>query len=368
MKLLKYSILGITIAEIIFWVIVVSLYFFLGEFAPHLEWTKGPWGIYLVAFPLASLAYLIDLRWKIRATEQLADNDLFPALFKGFSAGRQTRKFILWRIGAAFLFFGILGPKVGSKLVEVESKGSDIIIAIDVSNSMLSEDLGIARIEVAKQTVLRTLSKLGSDRVGLVVFAGEAYVQCPLTSDYSSLKIFLNSVNTDLIATQGTALGNAIDVSVKAFENAPENGRSIIILTDGENHEDDAVAAASRAQSEGITVHILGLATPEGGPVPKLSSNGKKIGFIEDINGSPVVSRLDEPSLIATAQASGGLFSRSNKSYVNLDPVLDALAQTEKTANSDIRYTDYDHKFQIFLLISIFLLSLEALIPNTLRR
>ena len=368
MKLLKYSIIGITIAEIIFWVAVVSLYFFLGEFAPHLEWTKGHWGIYLIAFPVASLAYLINLRWKIRATEKLADAGLFPSLFKGFSPGRQTRKFILWRLAAAFLFFGILGPKVGSKLVEVESKGSDIIIAIDVSNSMLSEDIGAPRIEVAKQTVLRTLSKLGSDRVGLVVFAGEAYVQCPLTSDYSSLKIFLNSVSTDLIATQGTALGNAIDVSINAFENAPENGRSIIILTDGENHEDDAVAAASRASSEGITVHILGLATPEGGPVPKLSKNGNKIGFIEDENGSPVVSRLDEPSLIATAQAGSGLFSRSNKSYVNLEPILDALAQTEKTANSDIRYTDYDHKFTIFLLISIFLLTLEALIPNTLRR
>ena len=368
MKLLKYSIIGITIAEIIFWVAFVSLYFFLGEFAPHLEWTKGDWGIYLIALPVASIAYLINLRWKMKASEKLADSGLFPTLFKGFSPGRQTRKFILWRLAAAFLFFGILGPKVGSKLVEVESKGSDIIIAIDVSNSMLSEDLGAPRLDIAKQSVLRLLSNLGSDRVGIVIFAGEAYVQCPLTSDYSSLKIFLNAVNTDLIATQGTALGNAIDVSVKAFENAPENGRSIIILTDGENHEDDAVASASKAQAEGITVHILGLATAEGGPVPKLNNRGKKIGFIEDENGNPVVSKLDEPSLIAAAQAGGGLFSRSNKSYVNISPVLDALAQTEKTANSDIRYTDYDHKFQIFLLVSIFLLALEAIIPNTLRR
>lgn len=365
MKQLKYSIIGITIAEILFWVIVAALYFFLQEFAPHLEWHKGTWGVYLIALPVASLAYLINLRWKITATEKLADANLFPTLFRGFSPGRQTWKFLIWRIAAALLFFGILGPKVGSKLVEVESKGSDIVIAIDVSNSMLSEDLGVSRIEVAKQTVLRALSKIGTDRVGLVVFAGEAYVQCPLTSDYSSLKIFLNSVHTDLIATQGTALGNAIDISVKAFENAPENGRTIIVLTDGENHEDDAVAAASRALSEGITVHILGLATPEGGPIPKLNNRGRQIGFIEDETGSPVVSKLDEASLIATAQAGGGLFSRTNKSYVDLGPVLSALSQTEKTANSDIRYTDYDHKFQVFLIISLLLLFLEAIIPNT---
>lgn len=368
MKQLKYSIIGITIAEIIFWSCVAALYFFLHEFAPHLEWHKGQWAIYLIALPVASLAYLVNLKWKISATEKLAEANLFPALFKGFSPGRQTWKYLIWRIAVALLFFGVLGPKVGSKLVEVESKGSDIIIAIDVSNSMLSEDLGVARIEVAKQTVLRTLSKLGTDRVGLVVFAGEAYVQCPLTSDYSSLKIFLNSVNTDLITTQGTALGNAINVSIKAFENAPENGRTIIVLTDGENHEDDAVAAASEAQSAGITVHILGLATPEGGPIPKLNNRGRQIGFIEDESGSPVVSKLDEASLIATAQAGGGLFSRTNKSYVDINPVLDALSQTEKTANSDIRYTDYDHKYHAFLLISIFLLALEALIPNTYTR
>ena len=190
---------------------------------------------------------------------------------------------------------GLLGPKVGSKLVEVESKGSDIVVAIDISNSMMAEDLGPPRLDIAHQTIKRLLSKLGSDRVGIVVFAGEAYVQCPLTSDYSSLKIFLKSVSTGLISTQGTAIGNAIDVSLKAFENAPETGRSILILTDGENHEDDPVAAAASANEQGVTVHVLGLASTEGAPVPKFSKNGKKIGFLpqeQDTNLNMVIKEL----------------------------------------------------------------------------
>jgi Ca-activated chloride channel family protein len=200
--------------------------------------------------------------------------------------------------------------------------------------------------------------------VGIVVFAGEAYVQCPLTSDYSSLKIFLNSVSTGLISTQGTAIGNAIDVSLKAFENAPETGRSILILTDGENHEDDPVAAAASANEQGVIVHVLGLASTEGAPIPKFSKNGNKIGFLEDASGQPVVSKLDESTLLATAQAGGGLFTKASNSFVDISPTLDAFSKSLKSRSSDVRFTDYDHKFQIFILLSIVLLLLESFIPN----
>jgi Ca-activated chloride channel family protein len=229
---------------------------------------------------------------------------------------------------------------------------------------MMTEDLGPSRLRVAHQTVERLLSKLGSDRVGLVVFAGEAYVQCPLTSDYSALKIFLNSVSTDLVSTQGTALGTAIEVSLQAFENAPENGRSILILTDGENHEDDAVAAAAKANDAGVTVHILGLATPEGGPVPRFNKRGKKIGFLETKEGQPVVSKLDESTLIATARAGGGVFTRAQRSFIDVNPILDEFAKSLKTQSTDVRFTDYDHKFQFFILLSIILLVMESIIPN----
>ena len=361
---MSYSILGVCIAELLFWIIVGVCALIIGEFAPHLEWHNLDLWLIAAALPVSSIAYLINLRWKVNAVGKLADTHLAQTLITGFSAGRQTWRFLLWRLALAFAILALLGPKVGSKLVEVESRGSDIMIAIDVSNSMMAEDLGPSRLEIAHQTIKRLISKMGSDRIGIVVFAGEAYVQCPLTSDYSSLKIFLNSVSTGLISTQGTAIGNAIVVSLKAFENAPETGRSILILTDGENHEDDPVAAAAEAFNQGVVVHVLGLASLEGSPIPKLSKNGNRIGFIEDASGQPVVSKLDESTLLATAQAGGGLFTRAVNSYVDINPTLDAFSKTLKTRSSDIRFTDYDHKFQILIALSIFLLVLESLIPN----
>jgi Ca-activated chloride channel family protein len=212
------------------------------------------------------------------------------------------------------------------------------------------------------------LSKLGSDRVGLVIFAGQAYVQCPLTSDYNSLKIFLNTITPDLISVQGTALGEAIDVSVLAFENSAESSRSILLITDGENHEDDPVESASKARDAGISVHIIGLATPEGAPIPNYDKRGRKVGFIQEADGSPVVSKLDETVLVASATAGGGSFTRAKKSFVNITPVLDALSKAEKTRISNVMFTDYDHRFQTFLIFALILILLESLIPNQISR
>jgi Ca-activated chloride channel family protein len=364
MKQLKPIIVGVSIAEIVFWVAVGAATIVLHEFAPHLEWNKIEWLRILAILPLVAIAYIMHVNWKIKASKKLADADLLDGVLSKFSPRRDTWKFLVWRMAVALTIFAVLGPKVGSKLVEVESKGSDIIIAIDVSNSMLSEDLGTSRLAIATQTVERFISKLGSDRLGLVVFAGEAFVQCPLTSDYNSLKTYLKSVSPKLINTQGTAIGGAIDVCLKAFENAPENGRSILILTDGENHEDDPVAAASKANKSGVTVHVLGIATPEGGPIPKFNIRGEQIGFIQASDGKPVVSKLDESSLIATSQAGGGLFTRANKSFVNINPTIEAFNKTLKIATTDVRYTDYDHRYQILLLLSLVLIILEVLIPH----
>jgi Ca-activated chloride channel family protein len=275
---------------------------------------------------------------------------------------------VIWRLAIAAIIFGLLGPKVGSRLQEVETKGADFVIALDVSNSMLAEDLGLDRLTLARQTVERILNKLGGDRVGLVVFAGEAYVQCPLTSDYSAIKLFLNSISPGIVSTQGTALGQAIEVSVKAFENAPESSRAILLITDGENHEDDPVSAASTAYESGITVHILGVATPEGAPIPNLDSRGRRVGFVQDSNGQPVVSRLDESVLVATVQAGGGSFSRANRNYIDITSVLEALNKEEKTRISNVTFTDYDHKFQFFLLLALGLIVLESLIPHPIFR
>lgn len=360
--------MGVILAELIFWLIVAAAILFANEFAPHIELHRKDLILLLFALPIATISFLIHLKWKMKAVGKLSEEKLAESTFPRLSMGREVWRFLIWRIAVAAIVLGGLGPKVGSKLQEVESQGSDLVIAIDISNSMMAEDLGMDRISLAKRTVERVLAKLGSDRVGLVIFAGQAYVQCPLTTDYSALKLFLNTISPDLISIQGTALGEAIDVSVLAFKNSPESSRSILLITDGENHEDDPVAAASRAREKGIYVHIIGLASPEGAPIPKYDRSGRKVGFIQGADGAPVVSRLDESVLVATATAGDGSFTRAKKSFVNISPIIDALNTAEKTRTSNVMFTDYDHRFQIFLLMALCLIILESFIPHVTRR
>jgi len=360
--------LGVMLAELVFWVFVAAGVLFVNEFAPHIELHREDLILLLFALPIATVSFLIHLKWKMKAVAKLSDEKLAASTFPRLSMGREVWRFLIWRLAIAMVIMGGLGPKVGSKLQEVESQGSDLVIAIDISNSMMAEDLGMDRLSLAKRTVERVLAKLGGDRVGLVIFAGQAYVQCPLTSDYSALKLFLNTISPDLISIQGTALGEAIDVSVLAFKNSPESSRSILLITDGENHEDDPVAAASRAREQGISVHIIGLATPEGAPIPKYDKRGRKVGFIQGTDGAPVVSRLDETVLVATATAGDGSFTRAKKSFVNISPIVNALNSAEKTRTSNVMFTDYDHRFQILLLIALCLIVLESCIPHTTSR
>jgi len=360
--------LGVILAELVFWVILAAGVVFANEFAPHIELHRKDLILLLFALPIATVSFLIHLKWKIKAVAKLSEEQLAETTFPRLSMGREVWRFLIWRLAVAMIVLGGLGPKVGSKLQEVESQGSDLVIAIDISNSMMAEDLGMDRMSLAKRTVERVLAKLGGDRVGLVIFAGQAYVQCPLTSDYSALKLFLNTISPDLISIQGTALGEAIDVSVLAFKNSPESSRSILLITDGENHEDDPVAAASRAREKGVFVHIIGLATPEGAPIPKYNKSGRKVGFIQGADGAPVVSRLDESVLVATATAGDGSFTRAKKSFVNISPIINALNTAEKTRTSNVMFTDYDHRFQIFLIIALCLVVLESFIPHTTSR
>lgn len=360
--------LGVILAELVFWVILAAGVVFANEFAPHIELHRKDLILLLFALPIATVSFLIHLKWKMKAVAKLSEEQLAETTFPRLSMGREVWRFLIWRLAVAMIVLGGLGPKVGSKLQEVESQGSDLVIAIDISNSMMAEDLGMDRLSLAKRTVERVLAKLGSDRVGLVIFAGQAYVQCPLTTDYSALKLFLNTISPDLISIQGTALGEAIDVSVLAFKNSPESSRSILLITDGENHEDDPVAAASRAREKGVFVHIIGLATPEGAPIPKYNKSGRKVGFIQGADGAPVVSRLDESVLVATATAGDGSFTRAKKSFVNISPIINALNTAEKTRTSNVMFTDYDHRFQIFLIIALCLVVLESFIPHTTSR
>ena len=259
----------------------------------------------------------------------------------------------------------MLAPKMGTRLKEVEAQGVDIMIALDVSRSMLAEDLGMSRLDLAKRTIERIVAKLDGDRAGLVVFAGDAYVQAPLTLDLTAVKLFLDAIGPEAIPVQGTAIGTAIEQCVQSFDPESQASKVVLVLTDGENHEDDALARADEAAAAGIMVHAAGMASESGGPIPQFDRYGRQAGYKEDKSGQPVVSTLDERMLVAMVEAGGGTYVRARPGFVDLDPFLNSLGDLETGSTNTVAYTDYVHQYPWFFFIALVLLLAEGIWPMT---
>jgi Ca-activated chloride channel family protein len=241
----------------------------------------------------------------------------------------------------------------------VNKKGVEIIIALDVSNSMMSQDIKPNRLERAKMAISRMIEKLSNDKVGLIVFAGDAFVQLPITTDYSSARLFLSTINTDVVPVQGTAIGEAIDVAVKSFTPETETSKAIIVITDGENHQDDAQAAAAAAREKGIYVHTIGMGLDRGAPIPE---KGKPGEFMKDGSGNIVVSKLDESTLRSIADAGDGLYVRASNTDVGLNTLLEEVNQMEKTLLEERVYSDYAEKYQYFIIAGLLFVFVEFLV------
>src|SRR6195952_3819015 len=261
------------------------------------------WG--LAAIPVFLLFFIRVTRWKSKAIKALGDRNVIDKIVPDVSFSTPRLKFILFILAYVFLIIGIADPQIGSKMEEEKRKGADLMILLDVSNSMLSQDMVPNRLENAKQAIAQLIDNLHSDRIGIIVFAGEAYVQLPVTTDYSAAKLFLNTINTNMVPTQGTAIGAAIDLGMKSFDFKNGTGKAMIIITDGENHEDDAVAAAKNATDKDVTVHVIGVGSPEGAPIP-IYQGSKQIGFHLDSAGKTVVSKLNEEMGKEIAAAGNG--------------------------------------------------------------
>lgn len=272
---------------------------------------------------------------------------------------RGALKFVLILLALLFIILGVAGPQFGSKLQQVKKEGVELIIALDVSNSMLAQDIKPDRLEAAKQAISRMVEKLNNDKIGLIVFAGDAYVQLPITTDYSSAKLFLSGISTDIVPIQGTAIGNAIDLASKSFTPNTEASKAIIVITDGENHQDDAVAAAKAAREKGIYVHTIGMGLPQGGPIPEKGNPGQ---FMKDGSGNVVISKLDEETLRAIAKAGEGMFVRASNSNVGLTTLLDEINRMDKTLLEERVYSDYSEKYQYFILIGLLFVLLEFIV------
>ena len=327
--------------ELLFWAALLGGWHSARAVVPSLELHRPDAAPLLLTALAATVVMAWHLRWRHRVVGKLADAHLVDTVYEEYRMFRPTWKFLLWRWALGAAIVGWLDPKMGSRLEEVESEGVDVMVAVDVSNSMLAEDVGMPRIDLAKRTVERLTAAAQSDRLGLVVFAGDAFVQCPLTTDIQAIKLFLKSVDPGMVPTQGTAVGNAVETCMRAFDPNSEASPMIVVMTDGENHEDDVVEACSMAKQEGASVHFLGLGSLEGSPIPQTNARGKASGFKVDEQGNPVVSKLDEGTLTQAAQAGGGTYARASRGFVDISPILAFRDDLETARIATVSYVDF---------------------------
>ena len=309
------------------------------------------------------LVFLLYNRWLSKAKKRFGDTKVVDGLMPLVSKGKPVLKFVLVIIAFIFLVIGIVNPQIGTKLEKVKREGIDLMLVLDVSNSMLAEDIKPNRLERAKMAISNLIDQLQGDRLGIVIFAGNAYKQLPLTTDYAAAKLFLSAVDTKIVPTQGTAIGEAIDMSMNSFDEQ-EHNKAIIIITDGENHEDDAVGEAKKAAEMGIKVFTIGMGLPDGAPIPLYNAYGTQTGFKKDREGKTVITKLDENMLREIAAAGEGAYAQANNSSTGLRKIFDEISGIEKKEIESKQFTDYEDRFQAFLAIAFVFLLVELLIAT----
>lgn len=347
----------VLILEMVTAVLWVAAWWLLDQEVPAFRLERPQMLAGMFVGPLLALIFLIDLGWRNRALKRFASTPTLQRMVPGNSTLRVLGRFLLVRHALSFLVVALAGPQFGTKLEEVKSEGIDLVVAIDVSNSMECEDLRPSRMEVARRAMEQLIDRLRGDRLGIVVFAGEAFVQLPITADRSAAKLFLNTVNTNSVGTQGTAIGAAISLAKESFEAESPGSKAIIVITDGENHEDDAEGAAREAAAAGIVVHTIGMGTPEGGPLP-IRRNGQVTGFRKDENGNTVVSKLNEPMLEHIAAEGGGVYVRASSGSSGMEQLVEDLRAMDTSEKGSYMFTAHEDQFQYPLGVGIIMLLL----------
>lgn len=319
---------------------------------------------WLLIIPVLVAIYVLIRLWNKRQFGRFANVKLRGYLVPMFSNARANTKFVIFNLIIALLIIGAANLQSGSKMEKVKREGIDLFLCVDISNSMHAEDIAPNRLERSKQAISKLISKLGGDRIGIIVFAGNAYVQLPITTDYSAAKMFLSTVDTDLIPTQGTEIGRAIELAIKSFgEN--EHNKAIVIISDGEDHENgDAVKAAQDAAKYGIKIYTIGMGLDEGAPIPLYNKYGKKTGYKKDKDGNIIITKLDDHILRQIAEIGDGLYVRASNSNVGLDKIYEDINKTEKSEIESSVFTDYDDQFQWFVGAAILLLIFEILLSS----
>ena len=310
----------------------------------------------LLLVPLIPVVYGILRALRRRRIKRFGDEALVRSLMPSWSGAKGWIRIILWDLAFLCFVIGIARPQMGAKLKEHEAKGAEIMICLDVSNSMLSQDYSPSRLDRAKLAISRVVDKLQGDRIGQIIFAGTSFVQLPITTDYVSAKMFLGNIDTGSVPVQGTAIGDAILTAAKSFSAQSEKSRAIIVITDGENHEDDAVDAARQAAELGIKIYTVGVGSLRGQPIPV---NGE---LLKDKDGNIVVSRLDEATLKQIADEGHGAYVHAGNEEFGLNPIIDDIKKMEAEKYNSIVFEEYDELFMYFFAAALALLVLEMLI------
>jgi Ca-activated chloride channel homolog len=311
--------------------------------------------------PLLILFFIYASRAKKKALQQFGNPALLQKLAAGASRGRQMFKWALLLWAVIILSLTLARPQIGSKLEEAKREGVDVMIAVDVSVSMLAKDIPPSRLEKAKHEVDNLINKLEGDRVGIIAFSGTAFVQCPLTLDYGAAKMFLDVLDPSLIPIPGTNIGDAIELALKSFESKERQFKVLILITDGENHEGDVMKLAEEAERQGVIIHCVGIGSPEGVPIPQADGVG---GFKKDREGQVIMSKLDEVSLEKIALQTNGKYYRASSGEDELTKIYQDIAKMEKKELGSLQYTQFEDRYQYLLIWVIVLLIAETLIPE----
>ncbi|MFV0270549.1 MAG: vWA domain-containing protein [Macellibacteroides fermentans] len=312
----------------------------------------------LFILPVLLAVYVYAYLQKRKAIKRLGNPEILSQLMPEVSPKRQFLKFWFIFGAVAAIIFVIAGPQFGSKLETVKRQGVEIMVCLDVSNSMLAEDVSPNRLEKSKQMLSKLTDGFTDDKVGLIVFAGDAFTQLPITSDYISAKMFLTSINPSMVSAQGTSIGAAINLAARSFTPNETSDKTIVLITDGENHEDDAIGAASAAAEKGIHVNIVGIGLPKGGPIPLQGTNN----YMKDKDGNVVITMLNEQMCQEIAAAGKGMYVRADNTNSALKALQKEIDKMKKTELDSKVYSEYDEQFQLVAWIALFLLIVELLI------
>ena len=320
----------------------------------------------LAAIPVLLVLFWLTVRWRKNKIAKIGDRPLVEGLMERFSNRRKFWKLILWISGFALLIIGLANLRMGSKMEKVQSERSEVVICFDVSRSMMAQDILPDRLTRAKIFTSQLIEKLNGNKIGLVVFAGKGYVQMPLTVDARASLMYVNTLSTDMVSYQGTAIGEAITIALQEFSQGGEDNskknRAIIIITDGETHDDNATEMAKKAAEDNIQVITVGVGTSQGAPIPV--AKGNTFDYKKDEDGNIVLTKLNENMLKDLAGAGGGSYENVEGGKKAIDDIYNRIAKLEKTKGQQYEFTEYKNHFQLFLGLGLLLISIEFFLSD----